>query len=115
MSDREEEVHNILELLVFPTAQPTRQRRKQQPLINYTKSQILIFEEYMNGMDQLVAARERAEAEREKKKKNTQSQKEQRAQEKAQKYFEKAQHASERQAKKTACKRAATQKAFERS
>jgi hypothetical protein len=54
--DIEEAEQNLLQFLTLPSTIPTRKRQKQQPLIDYTKSQIMTLESYISNMEQIATA-----------------------------------------------------------
>ena len=49
---------NIDKFLFLPELIPARTRRKQQPLLDYTKSIILKSRDYIKGLEELLAKKE---------------------------------------------------------
>ena len=55
---REENEHNISTFLALPELIPARKRKKQQLLLDFTKSKIVTSQAYTEGCERLLAQRE---------------------------------------------------------
>ena len=91
---------NISEFLRLPELIPTKKRRKQLPLLDYTQSQILTSEDYIRGLEEVLAKKEAVVAVAKKRKEDKEATKEQRKLEKKQQQREKERRARERANKK---------------
>ena len=54
--------HNFASFLALPEVIPARKRKRQQPVLDFTKSKILTLEEYITACEQLLAKRQENEA-----------------------------------------------------
>ena len=55
---REDDHHDISSFLVLPELIPARKRKRQQPLLDFTRSKILTSQAYTEGCERLLAQRE---------------------------------------------------------
>ena len=55
---RQERDHDITTFLALPELIPARKRKRQQPLLDFTRSKILTSQAYTEGCERLLAQRE---------------------------------------------------------
>ena len=91
---------NISEFLRLSELIPTKKRRKQQPLLDYTQSRILTLGDYIRGLEEVLAKKEAVAAAAKQRKEDKEATKEQRKLEKEQQQREKERRARERAEKK---------------
>ena len=58
----QQQKHNFESFLALPEVIPTRKRKRQQPLLDFTKSKILTSTEYIEACEQFLAKRQKNEA-----------------------------------------------------
>lgn len=91
---------DINQFLCLPEMIPAKKRKRQQPLLDYTHSRILTSEDYMKGLEDLLAKKEEVAAAAKKKKDEKEATKEQRKLAKEQAQKNKEERAAERARKK---------------
>lgn len=91
---------DISQFLCLPELIPAKKRKRQQPLLDYTHSRILTSQDYMQGLEDLVAKKEANAAAAKKKKDEKEASKEQRKLAKEQQQRKKEMRAAERAQKR---------------
>lgn len=92
--------NDISQFLALPELIPAQKRKRQQPLLDYTNSRILTSEDYMQGLQELLAKKEESAAAAKKKKEDREANKEQRKMAKEQQQKEKQERAAQREQKR---------------
>ena len=82
---RENDDHDISSFLVLPELIPARKRKRQQPLLDFTRSKILTSQEYTEGCERLLTQRKANQEEARRKAVDREATKEQRRKEKEEK------------------------------
>ena len=91
---------NINEFLSLPELILTKKRRKQQPLLDYTKNIILTSRDYIKGLEELLAKEDATAAAAQKKNEEKEASKEQCKLQQEQRQKEKQDHAAQKAQKK---------------
>ena len=79
---QQEQEDDIINFLALPEIIPARKRKRQQPLLDFTRSKILTSQAYTEGCERLLAQREARESEARRKVDEREATKEQRRKEK---------------------------------
>ena len=97
---REDDDHDISSFLALPELIPTRKRKRQQPLLDFTRSKILTSQAYTDGCERLLAQREAHQEQARRKVADREATKEQRRKEKEEKDLQVCTRKEARAAKK---------------
>ena len=82
---QEDDDHDISSFLILPELIPARKRKRQQPLLDFTRSKILTSQTYTEGCERLLAQREANQEQARRKAADREATKEQRRKEKEEK------------------------------
>ena len=96
----QQQKHNFESFLALPEVIPTRKRKRQQPLLDFTKSKILTSTEYIEACEQLLAKRQKNEAVAKRKAEERAANKESRRREKEERIAGVNERKAQRQAKR---------------
>ena len=102
---REDDNHDISSFLVLPELIPARKRKRQQPLLDFTRSKILTSEAYTEGCEHLLAQREANQEQARHRAVDREATKEQRRKEKEEKHLQVQARKEARAAKKVETER----------
>ena len=101
----EDDNHDISSFLVLPELIPARKRKRQQPLLDFTRSKILTLEAYTEGCECLLAQREANQEQARRRAADREATKEQRRKEKEEKHLQVQARKEARAAKKVETER----------
>ena len=96
----QQQQQNFESFLALPEVIPARKRKRQQPLLDFTKSKILTSAEYIEACEQLLAKRQENEAEAKRKAEERAANKETRRREKEERIAGVNERKAQRQAKR---------------
>jgi hypothetical protein len=96
----QQQEQNFNSFLALPEVIPARKRKRQQPLLDFTKSKILTSEEYIDACEQLLAKRQENEAAAKRKAEERAANKESRRREKEERVAGINERKAQRQAKR---------------